>query len=87
MADLAGLKAWAVIGSDETDGELSLALGAAKQYAANAGVSEPESQNLLYDLLIYRLAGFWLDHRGFPEIGTDAAYVGIQGMIIQLREG
>lgn len=84
MADLTGFRNYAVIGSDETDGELNLYLEAAMAYADNAGVPEPDYDNPLYDLLVYRIATFYHDNKGFPDGGIDASYLGINGMIIQL---
>ena len=86
MANLAGFRSYAVYGSDETDAELTLCLEAAKAYAKNAGVSEPTTANALYDMLVYRLAIFWKENRGFPENGTDAPFVGCNGLILQLRD-
>lgn len=85
MASLAGFRSYAVIGSEETDAELSLCLQAAMAYAENAGVPEPEDDNALYDMLVYRLAMFWHDNRGFPDKGNDALFVGCTGLILQLR--
>lgn len=85
MANLAGFRSYAVIGSEETDAELTLCLEAAKAYAKNAGVAEPEDDDALYDLLVYRLAMVWHDNRGFPEHGNDAPFVGCNGLILQLR--
>ena len=87
MADLAGFRAHAVIGDEETNAELNLYLEASKAYAAGAGVPEPDDDDALYDLMIYRLATFYHDHKAFPEQGKDAEYVGVNGMIIQLRGG
>ena len=85
MADLAGFRQYAVIGGEESDSELSLYLEATMAYVQGAGVPEPEDDNPLYDLLVYRLATFYHDHKAFPEQGTDALFNGCNGMIIQLR--
>ena len=86
MADLAGFKRYAVIGDEESAAETQLCLEAAMEYAKGAGVPEPEDDSALYDLRVYRLATFWHDNRSFPK-ETDAPYVGINGLIVQLREG
>ena len=82
MADLAGLRTYAVEG-DLTDADYQLALDAAKGYLANGGVTERED-DALYDLGVYRLATYYLDNRA-P--GGDVSHVpyGIQGIILQLR--
>lgn len=88
MADLAGFRQYAVISSGESDSEAQLCLQAAVAFAKGAGVSEPSDETLsaLYDLLVYRLATFYHDNRSFPK-ESDAEYIGIGGMILQLREG
>ena len=86
MADLAGFRRHAVIGSDETDAELQLYLDATKAYVKGAGIPEPEEPSALYDLLVYRLATFYKENRGFPENGSDALYYGCNGLILQLRD-
>ena len=88
MADLAGFRQYAVIGSEESDSEVQLCLLAAKEFAKGAGVSEPseETPSALYDMLVYRLATFYHDNRSFPK-ESDAEYIGIGGMILQVREG
>ena len=55
------------------------------EYLEGAGVPAPESASALYDNAAYRLGAFWLDHRGFPERGSDAEFFGIGGIIHQLR--
>lgn len=87
MADLAGFRAHAVLGSDESDAELQLCLDATKAYVKGAGVPEPETPNPLYDLLVYRLAAFYVDNRSFPDKAKDAEFFGCNSMIVQLREG
>ena len=87
MANLNGLRGYAVIGAEESDTELNLYLEAAMAYAANAGVPEPDDDDALYDLLVYRIATFYHDHKAFPEQGKDADYVGVNGMILQLGGG
>ena len=85
MASLAGFRAYAVVAADETDEELEICLEGAKEYVRRAGVDEPGEPNRLYDLLVYRLATFYKDNRAFPQSDHDAAYVGINGMILMLR--
>lgn len=85
MADLATFKTVAVIDSDVPDAVCQLALDATAEYLANAGVAEPEDGSALYDLAAYRLAAFWVDHRSFPDIGSDAEFFGVGGIIHQLR--
>ena len=88
MASLEGFKEYAVASGDLGDGELLLSLNAAKAYFKNAGVAEPEEENALYDLGVYRLATYYADHRGpSANDGPDTLPYGIQGIIIQLREG
>lgn len=86
MVSLNGLKKYAVSFGETSDDELQLCLDAAAAWCENAGVSAPETENRLYELLVYRLATFYHDHRGFPENGNDAAFVGINGMVLQLRD-
>lgn len=85
MADLAGFRRYAVIGDEESAAEVELCLEAAMEYAKGAGVPEMDD-SALYDMLVYRLATFWHDNRSFPK-ENDASFVGINGLIIQLREG
>ena len=85
MADLTTFKAVAVVDSDVPDTVCQLALDAAVEYLEGAGVPAPESTSALYDNAAYRLGAFWLDHRGFPERGSDAEFFGIGGIIHQLR--
>ena len=86
MASINGLRAYAVVGDEISDVELSLCLNASVEYVQGAGVPEPDDDSSLYDLLLYRLATFWLDNRSFPD-ESDKSYAGISGMILQLREG
>lgn len=88
MASLEGFKEYAVLGGDLSDGELQLALDAAKGYFKNAGVDEPEEDNALYDLGVYRLATFYTDNRG-PLLSGGLIHPpwGVQGIILQLRGG
>ena len=85
MVSLDGFMGYAVIAGDTSGQECKLCLEAAQAWCANAGVSEPEEDNPLYDLLVYRLATYYHDHRGFPENGRDAEFIGITGMVLQLR--
>lgn len=86
MADILGLRSYAVISEQESDAEVELCLEAAMEYAEGAGVPEPETPSALYDMLVYRIATFYHDNRSFPS-GSDADYVGINGLILQLRDG
>ena len=84
MVSLNGLKKYAVSFGETSDDELNLCLEAAVAWCENAGVyADPD--NRLYDLLVYRLATFYHDHRGFPENGKDADMIGIGGIVLQLR--
>lgn len=87
MANLEGLRAYGEYGDETTDGQLTLCLNAAKEWFKNAGVSEPSTENALYDLGVYRLATFYQERRGLVETGTftDAAPQGIQGIVHQIR--
>ena len=86
MADIDGLRLYGVISPEESDDEVELCLNAAMEYAKGAGVSEPMEPSALYDMLVYRIGTFYHDYRSFPS-GSDAEFVGINGMILQLRDG
>ena len=89
MATLDGLKSHAVVDGELTDAELQLYLDAAVRYFGNAGVPAPEETDPLYDLGVYRLATFYIEHRApvGSSVGTDAVPYGITGIILQLRDG
>lgn len=87
MATLAGFRRYAVIGDEESDQELTPLLEAAMAYAEGAGVPEPEEDNSLYDLVVYRIATFYHDHKAFPDVARDADLIGVNGMLLQLRAG
>lgn len=89
MADINGLRDHAIIDADTSDSSLQLYLDAAKRYFKNAGVAEPEESDALYDLGVYQLAAFYHDKR-IPlgdTIGKDELPFGINGIILQLKEG
>lgn len=87
MVSIESFREWAVIDGDVNDTSVELALMAAKNYFANAGVPEPEEDNPLYDLGVYRLATHYVDNRGPVTSGTGADNIpyGITGIILQLR--
>lgn len=88
MATLEGLRDYGNYGDETTDAQLTLCLGAAKEWLRNAGVPEPLNESPLYDLAVYRLATFYEERRGLVDSGTatDAAPQGIQGIVHQLRD-
>ena len=85
MASLNGFKSYAVSFGETTDTELQMCLDAAIGWATNAGIDEMDDDPL-YDMLVYRLAVFYHDHRGFPDRGNDAEMIGINGIALQLRK-
>ena len=88
MANLADFKDVAVIDSDVPDSVLQLAMDATVEYRKNAGVTEPADGSPLYDLAVYRLGAYYVDHRSFPEgAAGDVAFYGVGGIIHQLRTG
>lgn len=59
--------------SDADDVVLSLCIGAAEEYLANAGVIDDGSS--LYELAVYMLAGHWYENRGLVVVGTVTAEI------------
>lgn len=85
MADIEGLKQYLRLENDEE--QLNMYLAAAKNYALHAGVTEPESDSPLYDLLIYMLACHWYDNRGVQTVGSNVndLSLSVNSLILQLR--
>ena len=86
MADLWGFRQYAVIRDNNNSDEVQLCLDATLAYAKGAAVPKPEGPSALYDMLIYRIATFYHDNRSFSGV-DDAEFIGINGLILQLRDG
>lgn len=74
------------IDGDHDDNMLGLLIDSAKQYMANAGVDEEESE--LYQLAIMMLVTNWYENR--EQVTTSlpkAITLGLQSIILQLKAG
>ena len=93
MADLAGLKAHAVIDGDVTDTELQGYLDAAMGYLAASEVNAPSAAEAvakpllakLYDHAAYQLATHYCERRGMVGADPSKDAFGVQGIIHQLK--
>ena len=85
MANLQGLKNYCRV--DYDDDALESFLIASKEYIKNAGVPE-QTDNKLYDLLVYMLAGHWYNKRETVVVGSQLHELpfAIVNILIQLRE-
>lgn len=91
MADIYGFRDHAIIDADAPNSSLQIYLDAAKQYFKGSGVPEPAEPNALYDMGVYQLGAFFYDKRMplGPDMvkAADAVPFGINGIILQLKEG
>ena len=84
--ELQKVKQYLRVDTGEDDALIGALMEAAKRYLKNAGVDEPETEDPLYTLALYRLTLFYYDQRSDAEAGSDAKLTpGLNSMILQLR--
>ncbi|WP_124728809.1 head-tail connector protein [Staphylospora marina] len=78
------LKTYLRIDGSEDDAFLALLLSAAKEYLANAGV--PESDSDLYKLAVMLYCALHYENRD-PSVKIDRFNFALESIILQLKEG
>lgn len=85
MLNIEDLKRYAVVDPTSDDCVLKSCMAAAVRYFANAGVSEPEEDDPLYDMGVYMLATHYYDHRGVMDENAAPIPFGVNSIINQLK--
>jgi len=73
------------IDGDTEDSLLLSLIGAAKDYLAVAGVSDPDTDSDRYALAVKALVLHYYDYRGLTEFPAPSAIPGIRNLINQLK--
>jgi hypothetical protein len=84
MVSAATFRRYGAFNAEETDGELEIYLGAAKEALSRAGVAE-RTQSALYDMTVYQLALHMHDNRGVTGDPAQEYPMGVQSAVHQLR--
>lgn len=84
--ELSQVKGYMRVDTNEEDALISALLASAKEYLANAGITEPEGPSALYQLAVWGLTLHYYDSREAAADGAKAEMpLGLRTILTQLK--